>query len=349
MFTTVLLFIIKILLLILVGTWITIGVSLLYRSRRTRYLLKIESTFAEITSHYLYPQPEHPFDLVKANRSLRELGIHPKNPGNVQYLIDLMIRTQRSLLGRNYEKLEMFYKQIPPYRVSLNKLQSKKWHIKARGIREIYEMDQKQYLKEVIREINHDNIYVRREAQIAIVVFLGWESFRFLPYLKREMTLWQQIKVVEKLHDLYPIANLKYLKKAYHTEKQYATELIMRIIRKFELVDEVDYIIRFLDSPNFDTRETAIYCISSFHLTEKQLVRLKYKFMNIRNVEQQVQLLKYINRVSTHVDVPFYKLLLYTGNDIIRLCSAEILWSHECRKEVEDFYYQQYASQPQPA
>lgn len=349
MFTEALLFIIKLLFLTLFGTWFTIGVSLIYRSRRSSHLNKIETTFAEITSRYLYPLPDQPFDLVRANRSFRKLGIHPGKSGNVQYLIDLMIRTQRSLLGKNYEKLELLYKQIPPYRVSQKKLGSKKWYVKARGLREIYEMDQKQYLKEVIREINHDNIYVRREAQIAMVVFLGWESFRFLPYLKREMTLWQQIKVVEKLHDLYPIANLKYLKKAYNSEKHYATELIMRIIRKFELVDEVDHIIRYLDSPNFDTRETAIYCISSFSLSDKQLIRLKYKFMNISNSEQKVQLLKYINRISPEVDVAFFKLLLYTGNDIIKMCSAEILWSHECMEEVEEFYYHQYAAQPQPA
>lgn len=349
MFTTILIFIIKLLLIILAGTWIIIGVSLLYRSRRTRHLNKIETAFANITSHYLYPPPGDPFDLVKANRSFRNLGIKPNKPGNVQYLIDLMIRTQRSLLGKNYQKLELLYKQIPPYRVSLNKLRSKKWHVKARGIREIYEMDQKQYLREVIKEINNDNIYVRREAQIAMVVFLGWESFRFLPYLKKEMTLWQQIKVVEKLHDLYPIANLKYLKKAYDSEKPYAIELIMRIIRKFDLIEELDYIIKFIDSPRFDTRETAIYCISSFSLNDSQMKRLKYKFMNVSNCEQQVQLLKYIDRVSADIDISFYKLLLYTGNDIIKLSAAEILWNHQCTAEVEEFYYHQYASKPQPA
>ena len=66
--------------------------------------------------------------------------------------------------------------------------------LKARGIREIYEMDQEQHIKRLIQERNNKNIFVRREAQIAMVIFLGWESFRFLPYLKREMTLWQQIK-----------------------------------------------------------------------------------------------------------------------------------------------------------
>lgn len=210
-------------------------------------------------------------------------------------------------------------------------------------------MDQKQYINETTKERNHENIYVRREAQIAMVVFLGWKSLRFLPYLDQEMTLWQQIKVVEKLHDLYPVAHLKYLRKGYDSDKPYANELLMRIIRKFELNDEVDYIIRFIDSVKFDTRETAIYCISSFQLKDQQLTLLKDKFLNIPNSEQQIQLLKYIDRISCEVDMQFFKLLLYTGNDLIKLCTAEILWKHGYMEEVQEFYYQQYEAHPQPA
>ncbi len=347
MATTLILFI-KLLLLILGVLWFIIGVSLFYRKRRTRHLQNIEITFAEITAGYLYPLANNPFDLVEANRKFRKLGILPHKPGNVQYLIDLMIRTQRSLLGKNYQKLELLYKQIPPYRVSVKKLRSKKWYVKARGIREIYEMDQKQYIREITKERNHENIYVRRESQIAMVVFLGWRSLRFLPYLKREMTLWQQIKVVEKLHDLYPVANLKYLRRGYNSELPYANELLMRIIRKFEIVEEVDYILNFIDSVKFDTRETAIYCISSFQLSDLQLSRLKQKFLNIPNSEQQIQLLKYMDRVTVEVDLEFYKLLLYTGNDIIKLSTAEILWNHGFVAEVQEFYYQQYDMQPEP-
>lgn len=342
MFTSILIIILKILTLILTGSWVALGISLVRKSLRTRHLQKLEITYAEITSHYLYPLPQDPFDIIKAQRRFRGLGVKASKPDNVQYLIDLMIRTQRTLLGANYLKLEKFYKQIPPYKASFNKLKSKKWYIKAGGIRELYEMDQRQYIKEVLRERNNENIYVRREAQIALVVFLGWESFRFLPYLKREMTLWQQIKIVEKLYSLHPVPHLKYFKRGYASDKAYATELLMRIIRRFQLIDEVDYIINFLDSVIFNTRETAIYCITSFQLNEKQLNTVKYKFLNIPNTEQQLQLLKYIDRTSLYVDVEFYKLLLYTENDLLKLGAAEILWNKGHKEQVQEFYYKQY-------
>lgn len=336
----------KFLVISLLILWVIIAISVIYRFVRTKKLKLIEKTFAGIISHYLYPLPGEKPDLIQIQRGLRAVGIVPSKPKNVQYLIDLMIRTQRSLLGENYDKLVILFNQIPPYGVAARKLSSEQWHIKARGIREIYEMDQKQYLIPILKQRNHENLYVRREAQIALVVFMGWESLRFLPYLKREMTLWQQIKIVEKLYDLHPKPNLKHLRNAYKSEKTYANELLMRIIRKYNLITELDFILSFIDNRNFDTRESAIYCISSFYLSEDQLVLLKEKYFKIPSLEQQIQLLKYIDKISFEKDLEFYTKLLHHNDDSIKLTAAEILWNNGYQDIVQDFYYQQYAKQP---
>lgn len=345
MIETLLIGFIKLLLVGLVLLWITIGVSIVYRRKRTRDLLRIEVTFAEVISKFLYPCPGESIDHIQIQRIFRSVGITDSRPKNVQYLIDLMIRTQSSMLGTNYEKLVVLFNQIPPYGASASKLRSKKWHIKARGIREIYEMNQGQYVKQILKEHNHKNIYVRREAQIALVIFLGWESLRFLSYLKRNMTLWQQIKIVEKLHDLHPKPNLKYLRRAYESDKNYANELLMRIIRKFNLITETDYILKNIDDFNFDTRESAIYCISSFYLSEEQLICLKEKFFNIPNTAQQIILLKYIDKISFEKDLVFYKKLLNSSNELLSLSSAEILWNNGYQQEVQEFYYKQYSGE----
>ncbi len=337
---------IHVLLLFLAGVWVVIGISLMYRKYRTAHLEKIEQLFADVVSRYLYPLPGEKPNLIEVQRAFRGVGVRRSRPANVQFLINLMIRTQRSLLGEDYHKLDTLFKQIPPFRASISKLSSRRWYVKARGIREIYEMDQEQYLKEIIREIDHKNIFIRREAQIAMVVFLGWESLRFLPYLKREMTLWQQIKIVEKLHDLYPNPDITYLRKAYSVEKPFAQELVMRIIRKFRLYKEVDYILHFLDHKIFDRRETAIYCISSFQLEEEKLEVVKKKFFKIPNVEQRLQLLKYIPGASGKVDLQFFNSVLRREDPLLKLCAAEILWNNGHRNRVEEYYYQQYDEQP---
>lgn len=337
-----LLLLIQVLICILVMVWFTIGFSLVYRRIRKSQLNRIEKTFSREIAKFLYPCNGEEYHYLNVQRALQAVGAKPSKRGNIQYLIDLMIRAQRSMLGTNYNKLRVLFSQIPPYGASLSKLDSRKWYIKARGIREIYEMEQVQHIREITRERNSPNIFVRREAQIAMVVFLGWESLRFLPYLKRDMTLWQQIKIVEKLFALYPDAQIKYLKKTYGTQRPYAQELLMRIIRKFNLFTEVDYIIDFLDHESFDRRETAIYCLSSFQLTQEQLQEVKNKFFKIPNTEQQVQLLQYVARISPEPDLEFCNQVLQSGIDILELSAAEVLWKSGYEELVREFYYNQY-------
>ncbi|MUP46089.1 hypothetical protein E0K83_10075 [Gramella sp. BOM4] len=336
-----LLLLIKILLVLLVVYWIAIGISMFYRRIRMRRLAIIEETFADLVSRYLYNDPENPISISQINDRLKKIGIRPGNRNNIQYLISLMIRTQRTIIGSNFIKLQKLYGMIPPYGVSIAKIGSWNWYRQARGIREIYEMNQSHYLDEVLKYRNDKNIYVRREAQIAMVVFLGWESLRFLPYLKWNMTLWQQIKIVEKLYDLYPQPDLKWLQKAYETDRSFAKRLLMRIIRKFELHSEIDYIMKHLTDEDYEVRETAIYCIKTFAVSRADMSFIKAEFDKIPEPTQQLQLMNYIFE-NSDIDVPFYLEQLYGPNEDIRLSVAEILWNNGHKQKVQEFYLQQY-------
>ena len=335
------LYFIAVVFVVLVIYWVSIAVSLIYRKRRTSRLQKIETTFADIVSRYLYNDPQNPMTLTDITRTLRDVGIKAQNKNNIQYLIRLMIRTQRTIVGSNFDKLQKLYTQIPPYGVSIKKISSWSWYRKARGIREIYEMNQSQYFDEIFKYRNDRNIYVRREAQIALVVFLGWESLRFLPYLKRNMTLWQQIKIVEKLYDLYPTPELKWLHRAYRTDKLFAIKLLMRIIRKYELHAEIGYIVDHLNHENYEVRETAIYCIQTFAVSSSTMEYIKNLYDDIPDATQQGQLLYYIYE-NSDIDLDFYLRQLYGDNEDLKLSIAEILWNNGYKEKVQEFYYQQY-------
>lgn len=337
---TILLFI-AIVFSILVIYWISITISLIYKSRRTSRLNKIEITFADIVSRYLYNDPEKPLSLTEITTTLQNVGIRPRNKNNIQFLIRLMIRTQRTILGSNFTKLQILYAQIPPYGVSIKKIASWSWYRKARGIRELYEMNQSQYFDEIFQYRDDKNIYVRREAQIAMIVFLGWESLRFLPYLQYNMTLWQQIKIVEKLYDLYPKPELKWLHRAYKTDKLFGKKLLMRIIRKYLLHDELGYIIDHLNHEDYEVRETAIYCIQTFAVSSATMSYIKELYEDIPDATQQGQLLNYIFE-NSDIELDFYLKQLYGTNDDLKLSVAEILWNNGYKEKVQEFYYQQY-------
>ncbi|GAA4325063.1 hypothetical protein GCM10023115_41060 [Pontixanthobacter gangjinensis] len=338
---TTILYFIAVVFSILVIYWISIAVSLTYRRNRTARLEKIEITFADIVSRYLYEDPKKPLTLTEITRTLRNVGIKEKNKNNIQFLIRLMIRTQRTIVGSNFYKLQRLYTQIPPYGVSVKKISSWNWYRQARGIRELYEMNQSQYFDEIFKYRNDKNIYVRREAQIALVVFLGWESLRFLPYLKRNMTLWQQIKIVEKLYDLYPKPELKWLHRAYKTDRLFGIKLLMRIIRKYELHAETGYIVDNLNHEDYEVRETAIYCIKTFAVSSSTMEYIKNLYDDIPDATQQGQLLDYIYQ-NSEIDLDFYMRQLYGTNDDLKLSIAEILWNNGYKEKVQEFYYEQY-------
>ncbi|MDT0643735.1 HEAT repeat domain-containing protein [Zunongwangia sp. F363] len=343
-FVDIIIPVLKIGLTILGVLWLSTFISMGYRKNRIRKLKVIEETFADVVSNYLYPNPASPLELLDIQRILRNIGIRESKKGNVQYLINLMIRTQRSILGNNHTKLKTLYSQIPPYRASISKLKKFGWYSKALGIREIYEMNQQQYIQEIIPLRNHKNLYVRREAQIALIVFLGWDSLRFIPYLKKGLTLWQQIKIVEKLYDLYKEPQVGKLRPLYSTKKIFAKQLIMRIIRKYSLESEVDYILAHLHDTNYEVREAAIYCLDSFKVIKKEKVEvIKSLFQKIPSASQQGQLLNYISNNSA-VDVEFYMSLLRSSSDDIKLRSAEILWNSGYKEQVQEFYLEQYSN-----
>ncbi len=337
---TLLLFI-KITVLLLVTYWISIGVSLLYRRVRKARLELIEETFADIVSRYLYDDPKNPLGISKITEKLRDVGVKPGNKNNIQFIIHLMIRTQRTIIGSNFFKLQKLYTQIPPYGVSVKKISSWNWYRKARGIREIYEMNQTQYFDEIFKYREDKNIYVRREAQIALVVFLGWESLRFLPYLKKNITLWQQIKIVEKLYDLYPQPELKWLHRAYKTEKLFGKKLLMRIIRKYELHSETNYIIDNLNHEDYEVRETAIYCLQTLIVSSSAVNYIKVLYDDIPDATQKGQLLDYIFE-NSELDLDFYLKHLYGPDEDLKLSIAEILWNNGYKEKVQEFYYEQY-------
>ena len=166
-------------------------------------------------------------------------------------------------------------------------------------------------------------------------------KLRFLPYLKRNITLWQQIKIVEKLYDLYPKPEMKWLKRAYKTDKLFGKKLVMRIIRKFELHTEIPFIMEHLEHPDYEVRETAIYCIQTFALSTERMDYIKDVYERVADPVQQAQLLNYIYD-NSDIDVDFYLRQLNGNNEELKLNVAEILWNNGYKEKVQEFYYQQY-------
>ncbi len=117
-----------------------------------------------------------------------------------QFAIDELINCKKNFSGTVADTIVQLYNQLDLKKDSVKKLTAKrKWHIKARGIQELYLMDQKDVLKTIYKNTNNQNEFIRMEAQTGVIHLTGFAGLRFLDVISYPLTEWQQIKLLEQL------------------------------------------------------------------------------------------------------------------------------------------------------
>jgi hypothetical protein len=114
-------------------------------------------------------------------------------------MLDQLLQAKKSFTGTAADNVVTLFHQLHLGELSLHKLNSRKWHLKARGIQELSIMHQRQYTAKIYRLTNAQHELVRMEAQSAIVQLYGFEGLRFLDIIDRPLSEWQQIKLLRLL------------------------------------------------------------------------------------------------------------------------------------------------------
>jgi len=176
-----------------------------------------------------------------------------------------------------------------------SKLKSNNWYTRGKSIWLTYELELSDNWKTIIPYRNDKNKLVRREAQIALVTFLGWKSLVFFPYVEFPISLWQQIRIIDKLKSYYPTPDLSYLDKALKSKNPFIKELLIRIIRSYKLNEYKWYIIEQLHSNRTDLIECAIETLSSFEISSEEIVQIHHKLERTINIKQQEMISNFIS------------------------------------------------------
>jgi len=146
--------------------WMLIGVAVLvtityaylfYKKRnfffKERVRLKLEPMISQIIMEEVSGEMEIP-------KNIRTL-LH--NSYAAQYAIDDLIISKKNFSGAVAANLVALYLQLDLKKFSLKKLNDKRWHIKARGLQELYLMEQGDMLKIIYHQTNNRNEFVRME------------------------------------------------------------------------------------------------------------------------------------------------------------------------------------------
>lgn len=218
-----------------------------------------------------------------------------KDPETLWKSARIFVKINRVVKFSKEEQFQEIFKYLGIKGVLKKKIKDKDWYIKAKAIWLSYEFELEGNLQMVIPYRDVENTLVRREAQIALVSFIGWKSLVFFPYVTRPMSLWQQIRIIEKLEETTNKLDLQYLDKALLSKNEKVKELLIRVIKNFKLEQYKYYIIDQLFSDNTRLVDVAFETLKNLEITKKEIKGIKSRFLEKTIENQRMDIFIYLD------------------------------------------------------
>ena len=229
-----------------------------------------------------------------------------------QVLIDQMIDVSINLKGNESNKLFSLYKLLGLDRDSINKANSRHWHKKIKGFRELAFMNIKDANDSIYKALNSANEILRMEAQIALVRLSDDNPFEFLSHLTTHFSLWEQITLHELIiHHNIPLPSFqKWLTSPNPTVVTFA----LRMIREFKQKESEDIVRETLLHPDPSVRHLAVQVAGDLDM-RSTLGTMKHIYKN-QEYKICLEIVKSMGKMPDISMMGFLKLVLDKEDDI---------------------------------
>ena len=298
---------------------ILIYAQLLAKKRMYFYTQRIQNNIEVWISHIILEESVEGIDIPKKFFRLLE------DPKARQIAIDELTNCKKNFSGIVAENIVALYNKLGLRDDSLEKMRNKrKWYLQARGIQELYLMDQKNLLTKIYRETNSKNEFVRSEAQIAIIYMTGFNGLRFLDVISYPLSLWQQIKLLEQLRLFGKKEDLsdripKWLQSKNNTVVVFA----LRLAAEYQQYAVKNAIMDCLVHPSDAVRTRAIKTLIT--LADEQTPFVLTGYFSKENFDNQVHILNSLSNLAGDEQATFLERLLDAPDNIIKLKAAVVL------------------------
>lgn len=191
-----------------------------------------------------------------------DISHYLKKPFMRQFLMDNLINIRKNVTGDVATSLVELYKMLGLKDDSVRKLKSLVWHKRARGVYELYMMQQKEELQDILEYTNSNNEFVRMEAQTAIIGFSGFNGLVFLDQLTYPLYEWQQIKLLEQLNTVNT-GDMPHLPLWLSSANSYVVHFALKLTEIYQQFQVHDDVVPCLESKNDKIRNQAIKTLGS--------------------------------------------------------------------------------------
>jgi len=194
-----------------------------------------------------------------------------KKPAFRQLVLDQLLQAKKAFTGTAADNMVTLFHQLHLDQLALQKLSSRKWHLKARGIQELSIMQQRQYTAKIYRLTNAQHELVRMEAQSAIVQLYGFEGLRFLDIIDRPLSEWQQIKLLRLLSrtpGVLPEKAARWLASPNDSVRVFA----LKLVDEHQQQHLHQQVAACLDHPNPLVKLQAIRCLKDIYTDDTSAI-----------------------------------------------------------------------------
>ena len=313
---------------------------LFYKKRNFFYTERIRKLLEPMISHIIMEESMETIEIPKKMNRILD------NPVARQYAIDELILCKKNFSGLVSETVVAMYLKLGLKKYSLQKIAEKrKWFIKARGIQELYMMDQKDALLTIYRNTNSKNDFVRMEAQTAVIHLTGFPGLRFLDVISYPLTEWQQLKLLEQLR-LHPEKEdiSEKLPQWLQSKNETVVVFALKLADDYQLFSVRHQVVDCLVHSSKAVRSQALKTLIRLEDASTPLILLGY--FNKEPLANQFFILDALRDIATDREAAFIEKILDHENDTIKLKAAIVLAA--CSENGMDILEKRGAEQPEP-
>jgi hypothetical protein len=316
-----------------------IGVVLIYllffliryaaKSKRKK---RLRSYFSEIISEIAICESEPEMQSFLENPSIKKsLDKVIQSSFDRRVFIRQLVRVSRNMAGASNDNLKWTYEYFGLEKDSEKRLQSHKWHIKARAIQELAQMQQKRHIKKIYRLANHSNSFVRQEAQTATVKLFGFSGLRFLDVVTYTITDWQQFCLLQEL-TLKHITSFAGVERWIRSSNDSVVIFSLRLIETYHWHELHNQVALQLSHPSTNVQRKAIQTLGEIY--QPNTAALLIEAYEKVNKQLQFAILKVFEKAATENEVPFLVEQLKHPDNQFKLLAARAI--HNCNVENRD-------------
>jgi len=237
-----------------------------------------------------------------------------------QFAIDELINCKKNLAGDAAKNIVTLYESLNLRDDSIQKLNNRIWYKKAKGIYELYMMNQEQVHSEILKYTNSKNEYVRMEAQTAVIGFLGFKGLIFLNTLNKPLTSWQQIKLLEQLKVLNLIEEIEDLPNWLKSENDYVILFALKLTEIYQQMQVHDETVSCLLSKNENVRTQAIKTLSK--ISNEKTASILIRYYEGESQRNKTEILRSLAVVAQERELDFLLAQLENDDDNLKLDAA---------------------------